>query len=513
MENLYNNSNNNIAFKNIQCEIINNVRRKLFSNIENPMLAQQNAFERIKTQVEGTEINKALKIDKINNVSEFIKKIPVQEFAFFEPYIKRTIDGHYGQLFRGRPVFYLTSSATTGVSKIIPCSNEMFEIFKIFQRELISIMSICSTNISMNSINISLGARPFLKNINSIPQGYLSGILGVNPPDELKNGRFPSEEAFMIEDYSERSLRIYNETKNKDVQMIFGLPCHILNLAHDILNISGKQSLNEIWPNLNVLGYSGTPIENYEQALYNAIGHKVSCVGAYAATEGPMGYEIPEFSHGNHTFTPTPEHVVFSFTDVDHPNSAPLALDELKAGGEYNVNISNMCGLLQYSMKDSIKVISVEPRICYKVLGRKDAVLNIASEKVSQNSILQVIAGLQQKLNKVIDHFFVYPKIYDQKPRYEWILCSDNLKNISHYQLQCLLDELMMEASQNYKNKRLESGAIQSPSVRIVPAYLTKQYFLQGSGQGQFKMKNAFANKSDFDSFWREKIPNIEKYL
>ncbi|KAB8033385.1 GH3 family domain-containing protein [Fluviispira multicolorata] len=512
LQNNYNINNSLLDYKS-ECEKINAIRQKLSHIIQNPMHSQQIAFERIKSQIADTEISKEFKLEKISNVSEFIKKIPIHEFNFFEPYIKKTIEGNFGQMFRGRPECYLTSSATTGTSKIIPCSKEMLDIFKTFQLELISIMSRCSSKISMSSINISLGAKPFLRNIDDIPQGYLSGIIGISPPEELKKGRFPSAKTFMIDDYSERSLQIYNETKNKDVQIIFGLPCHILNLVHDILNISGKQTLKEIWPNLSAIGYSGTPIENYEQALFTAIGDKVTCVGAYAATEGPMGYEFPELSDGSHTFIPTPEHVVFSFINADHPNSTPLALNELQEGGEYNVNISNLCGLIQYSMKDTIKVIHVKPNLTFKVLGRKDAVLNIASEKVSQNSILQVISNLQNKLNRVIDHFFVYPKIFDQKPRYEWILCSDNLKNITHVQLQNLLDELMMEASQNYKNKRLESGAIQSPSVRIVPAFLTKQYFLQGSGQGQFKMKNAFANKNDFDAFWKEKIPNLEKYL
>lgn len=492
---------------------ISKVYEKIFQSIKNPLLTQKHAFSKIMKQVSNSAISRTLKLDNITSYQEFIKKIPINEYEFFEPFIKKTAEGEDGQLFKERPEYFLTSSGTTAVNKILPCSKEMAEIFRDFQLQTMSIMSSISPNICFDSPTISLGSKSFIASIQDIPQGYLSGLIATDPHNSLKKNRYPSKQTLQIDDYFERTTKIFEETKNADIQILWGLPTQILNLINEVLKLTGKQTLTEVWPNISAIGYGGTPIENYVHPLYKAIGKNIPCIGIYMATESPMGIEIPEISKGNHTFVPMCEHSVFSFSDTDHPNALPLCIDELKEGGEYYVNISNMSGLIQYPMKDCIRITSVSPYLTFQVLGRQGADLNVSSERISQNTILEVIADLQKQLNCSIDHFFIYPIIDNEKPYYEWVLSSDNLQSISLNNLQKILDETLMEKSINYKLFRKEFQTLLSPTVKIIPQYLTQNYHERENGRGQFKMKTIFQSQKDFEIFWQKSIPGIGNYL
>ena len=501
---------NNIPQSNIG---FNPKQGKIYQSLDNPLLAQENTFLRLMEQVANTAVAKALKLENIKNYHDFVKKIPLNDYDFFEPFIKKIIAGEDGQLFRGRPEYFLTSSGTTAINKLIPCSNETAKIFRDFQLQAISIMATISPNINFNSPTIMLGSKSFISSINGIPQGYLSGIIATDVPNSLKKNRYPTQSTIQIDDYFERTAKIFEETKNADIQIIWGLPTQILNFVHEVLKLTGKQNLSEVWPNLTAIGYGGTAIESYTHALYQAIGKNIPCMGFYAATEGPMGIEIPEISNGKHTFVPMYHDSVFSFTDADYPNSTPLCIDELKEGKEYYVNISNMSGLIQYPMKDCIRITSKYPYLTFQVLGRQGADLNVSSERISQNTILEVIADLQFRLKSSIEHFFVYPIIDNDKPYYEWILASDSLHNIPLSNLQILIDEILMEKSINYKLFRNEFQLLLKPNVKVIPKYLTQNYHEKENGKGQFKMKTIFQNKNDFESFWQESIPGIGNYL
>ncbi|APJ04446.1 hypothetical protein AXG55_11215 [Silvanigrella aquatica] len=243
------------------------------------------------------------------------------------------------------------------------------------------------------------------------------------------------------------------------------------------------------------------------------MGKKITCLGFYGASEALMGIEIPEISQGMHSYIPLYNDTVFSFTDVDHPHLPPLSFEELKKEGEYYINISSLSGFIQYALKDCIKITSISPYLTFQVLGRQDADLNLVSERISQKTVTEIIAELQNKIQCHIDHYFVYPIIQENCSYYGWILFSDNISIEKSCLIANIFDELLILRSNNYKKYRLIQNLIAVPKVKIIPKHLIQKYFERNSGKGQFKMKTIFKSHLEFEKFWKSEISDLERYL
>lgn len=101
--------------------------------------------------------------------------------------------------------------------------------------------------------------------------GDLSAILieNINPLANLV--RVPKKETALLSDFEVKRDRIAHETLNKNITNISGVPSWMLSVLVRVMELSGKQHLEEVWPNLEVFFHGGiafTPYrEQYEQLI------------------------------------------------------------------------------------------------------------------------------------------------------------------------------------------------------------------------------------------------------
>lgn len=488
--------------------------KKTIESLKYPIKTQNELFANIKNYLKDTKIYKDLKIDKIDNYHELVKKIPTNEYAFYEEYINNIIAGEENYLFKGKPKYYIMTSGTTNANqKIIPYSEKMLDEFKLFQLDFMSIITEILPSINLNSASLSLGAKSVTNFINNIPLGYLSGLLAQNPESIEKNNHYPSNKTLNLDDYSEKFQNIILETIDKDIEIISGIPSQILFLLNELINKSGKKKISEIWPNLSSIIYGGTAVENHIQAINQIVGKELLFLGLYFATECPIACQIPTISSNIKDYYPLFKHALFSFSDPDHPSKAPLAVDEVQLGGEYIINISNYNGFFQYNMKDIVKITQIEPYFGMQIIGREGLNLNISAERVSYISIIEAIAQFKNEVTSDLEHFFVYPVIEENSAFYKWILFSDNLKDTEENKLANILDEILINQCVRYKECRKDYKLINFPTVKIVPKYLSSNFFNKNIDKGQFKMRTIFKSENEFVEYAKNNIPDLEKYL
>ncbi|APJ04445.1 GH3 family domain-containing protein [Silvanigrella aquatica] len=215
----------------------------IIESLKNPIAAQEKAFFNLIKNIKDTAIYKELKLDKIKNHYELIKKVPLHDYNFYEKFINKIIAGEENQMFIGKPKYFFSSSGTTNNSKTIPCSNEIFSVFNQSLTEYLLYLYQNLNDISLESDSISIGAKHTIEEINGVQKGYLSGILATS---SSRINKYPSPEYFQIDNYSERISKIYFEAKDKDIKLITGVPAHIFAFFNEILNLSGKQKIQEI---------------------------------------------------------------------------------------------------------------------------------------------------------------------------------------------------------------------------------------------------------------------------
>lgn len=78
--------------------------------------------------------------------------------------------------------------------------------------------------------------------------------------------------------------RIAHETLNKNVTNISGVPSWMLSVLVRVMELSGKQHLEEVWPNLEVFFHGGiafTPYrKQYEQLITSPNMHYMETYNA-----------------------------------------------------------------------------------------------------------------------------------------------------------------------------------------------------------------------------------------
>ena len=94
--------------------------------------------------------------------------------------------------------------------------------------------------------------------------GDLSAILieNINPLVNLV--RVPKKQTALLSDFEVKRDRIAHEClKKKNVTNLSGVPSWMLSVLVRVLEISGKEHINDVWPNLEVFFHGGIAFTPY----------------------------------------------------------------------------------------------------------------------------------------------------------------------------------------------------------------------------------------------------------
>jgi len=112
-------------------------------------------------------------------------------------------------------------------------------------------------------------------------------------------------------------------------------------------------------------------VQSFRHSLDRLAGRPLQYFGTYVSTESPLGFEIPGHASDPARMAFLPDHVLYSFTELNGTGAPPLALDELKEGGEYLLNLGTPNGILHYAIHDWIKVARTKPFVQFELPRRK----------------------------------------------------------------------------------------------------------------------------------------------
>lgn len=102
-------------------------------------------------------------------------------------------------------------------------------------------------------------------NSNHSLVGDLSAILIQNVHPLVNYIRVPSKEIALMSEFEPKMEAIANSTIHANVTNLSGVPSWMLVLVKHILEKTGKQSLEEVWPNLEVFFHGGMAFTPYRE--------------------------------------------------------------------------------------------------------------------------------------------------------------------------------------------------------------------------------------------------------
>ena len=400
------------------------VYKQIKKSMETAVEDQQSIFNQLVKIGTKTDFGKDHGFDSIKTHDDFVKQVPLRDYEDFKPYIEKIKGGRHNVLWKGQPIYFAKTSGTTSGVKYIPISKDSIpNHINTARNALLCYMAETGNTAFANGKLIFLSGSPELERLGGIPTGRLSGIVNHHIPRYLRSNQLPSYETNCIEEWEEKLDKIVEETINKDMTLISGIPPWMQMYFDRLIEKSGKK-IGELFPDFSVMVQGGVNFEPYKDRLYESIGRKVDCIELYPASEGFFAFQDSQKEEG--LLLNTNSGIFFEFvpaSDIFNENPVRLTLKDVKVGENYALIVNNNAGLWGYNIGDTIKFISTAP---YRIVvtGRTKHFISAFGEHVIGEEVEAALLEAAREENVDITEFTVAPMIAagDGKSYHEWLI-------------------------------------------------------------------------------------------
>lgn len=390
-----------------------------------PVNTQQKVFEMLVKEAASTVFGKDHDFQSIKTYEDFKKRVPVRDYEQLKPYIQRVVDGESDVLWKGKPVYFAKTSGTTSGTKYIPLTKESVPThINSARNALLSYVHETGNSQFLDKKLIFLSGSPEMDKKNGIFTGRLSGIVNHHVPAYLRSNQMPSYETNCIEDWETKLEKIIDETLDKDMSLISGIPPWVQMYFDRIQARTGKK-IKDVFPNFSVFVYGGVNFEPYRKKLFDSIGKRVDSIETYPASEGFIAYQDSQKNEG--LLLLLNNGMFFEFIPVEeyfNENPRRLSIGEVELGKNYALVINSNAGLWGYSIGDTVKFVSKKP---YRlvVTGRIKHFISAFGEHVIAEEVEKAIKYAMQYHPEVeLVEFTVAPQVTPEEglPHHEWLI-------------------------------------------------------------------------------------------
>jgi GH3 auxin-responsive promoter len=404
------------------------IHKGIRKGMANAISDQENIFKSLLKTGRNTDIGKDAGLTNVNNYNEFRQAMLVRDYEQLKPWIEKIKQGKHNVLWKGRPIYFAKTSGTTSGTKYIPISKDSIpNHINTARNALLCYMAETGNTKFADGKLIFLSGSPELERVGDIPTGRLSGIVNHHVPKYLRTNQMPSYEANCIEDWETKLAKIVEETINKDMTLISGIPPWMQMYFDELIKKSGKK-VGELFPNFSVMVQGGVNFEPYKAKLFESIGRKVDSIELFPASEGFFAFQDSQDAEG--LLLNTNSGIFFEFVpaeEIFNENPTRLSLKDVKVGENYALIINSNAGLWGYNLGDTVKFVSTEP---YRlvVTGRTKHFISAFGEHVIGEEVEASMKKASEEMNIHTTEFTVAPFVSSDagKSYHEWFVEFEN---------------------------------------------------------------------------------------
>jgi hypothetical protein len=440
--------------------------------LRHPAETQYHIFTNLIFKGSKTEFGMLHGFDSIRSIEDYQNQVPVQDYESLKPYINRILKGEQKLLWPSDIHWFAKSSGTTSdKSKFIPVSFESLEECQFKGgRDILTLYCENQPNAKIFQgkgllIGGSHEVNPLSENMY---WGDLSAVIMNNLPFWVNLLSTPKPEIALMANWEEKLELMAQSTVNEDVTSISGVPTWTLLLFKRLLEITGKNHIHEVWPNLELYMHGGVNFTPYRQQFNNYIpSNRMNYMESYNASEGFFGIQEKPGSDG--MLLMLDYGVFYEFipmNELGNENAKVLTLDEVSVDVNYALIISTNAGLWRYMIGDTIKFSSTNP-YRFQITGRTKLYINTFGEELMIENAEAAITMACAETGSIIRDFTAAP-IYLQENSpggHEWIIeFEKHPESIDNFAF--LLDNHLKNLNSDYEAKRTGDMAIAMPKIK-----------------------------------------------
>ncbi len=471
--------------------------------IDHPIEIQKEVLYNLLSESKNTEIGVKYDFDSIISYQLFAERVPIQTYESVEAMIERNRIGEQNIFWPTKVQWFAKSSGTTNSkSKFIPVSDEAINDCHMKAGKDMLCLFI-NNNVDTEIFKgkgLKLGGSSAVYKDNESFFGDLSAIIIENMPFWADIGSAPSQKTALLEKWEIKMDAIIHETINENITSLTGVPSWMLVLLNRVLEVTGKDNILEVWPNLEVYFHGGVNFNPYREQYKKLIPKEdFRYYETYNASEG--FFAIQDKNNSSELLLMLDYGIFYEFIPMDEfqgEDSIAIPLNEVELNKNYALVISTNSGLWRYLIGDTVKFTSLAPyRI--KITGRTKHYINVFGEELVVENAADALQMACRETNSEITDYTVAPIFMEgnNSGGHEWVIeFKKSPYNIDEFTK--VLDNALKNLNSDYEAKRYQDMTLALPVVHQATEGLFYNWLKQNKKLGGQNKVPRLSNKRTF---------------
>ncbi len=456
-----------------------------------PAAVQARTLRRLVREARFTRFGRDHGFASIRKIDDFRKAVPLRTYEeIWTDYFKDRYPVFEDLTWTGKiPYFALTSGTTQGATKYIPVSRAMLASNTKAGRTMVAshMAARLDSRLFHGKLFFLGGSSALDRPAPGVEQGDLSGIASKELNELLRPYAFPPLELALEPNWDRKLGLLAERSRFEPITMIAGVPSWLLALFQRLLDLTGKDTIGEVWPTLELVVHGGVKFEPYRESFRHILGDdRIRLQESYPCSEGFIGYGDPEtgllrlcFDHG----------IFYEFVPVDELGSTSPTrhwLGEVQVGVNYAIVVSTCAGLWGHMIGDTVRFELLSPPL-FTFTGRTKYSLSAFGEHLISEEIENAVATASRLSGASVRDWHVGPVFNGLRGHHQYVI--EFLKSpTSLAAFRDALDRDLAERNADYLAHRASGVGIPRPAmVEVRPGGLDAWMRALGKLGGQHK--------------------------
>jgi hypothetical protein len=476
-----------------------------------PIQAQARTLRRLIRRARDTQFGRDHHFDRIGGVPDFQAAVPIRSYeALWDEYLRDRYPIFEDLTWPGRiPYLALTSGTTQGATKYIPVSRDMVASNRDTAWNMLANHGAAhpESRCFLGRMLFLGGSAALRRVAPGVEEGDLSGIAARELSPLLRPFTFPRLDLALESDWDRKLARLAELSRHEPITLVGGVPSWLLMLFQRLLEATGKSTLIEVWPDLQVVVHGGVKFDPYRESFRSIIGsERVRMLETYACSEGFVAFGDPAtgllrlaYDSGIfYEFVPT--------DDLDSPRPTRHWLGDVECGVNYAIVVSTCAGMWAHVIGDTIRFESRKPPLL-TFTGRARQTLSAFGEHLIGEELEAAIAGAAVESDAAVRDWHVGP-VFEGTPGYHQYVVEFLTEPADPARFRDRLDAELARRNADYLSHRAPGAGLPPPALLVArPGAFESWMRRRGKLGGQNKVPrvdNTGALTRDLLQFLRE---------
>ena len=435
-----------------------------------PIDLQERALRDLLREGSRTHFGHDHKFDAIHTIADYQAAVPLRTYEdLWESYLKDRYPRFDNLTWPGQvPFLATTSGTTTGSTKYIPVTRAMIASNRKAAQTMIAyhLAARPDSRLFRGKLFMLGGSTNLESPAPGVGQGDLSAITAQTISPLLRPYSFPPLNLALDPNWDRKLTSMAERSLLEPITLVSGVTSVLLSLFQKLLDLSGKSTVAEVWPSLEIVVHGGVKFDPYREATVAFLGDdSIRLQESYPCSEGFIAFGDREtdrlrlvFDHG----------IFFEFVPLDELGSERPTrhwLGNAEVGVNYAIVVTTCAGLWSHVIGDTVRFERLVPPLL-NFTGRTKYTLSPFGEHLISEEIEAAIAWASLTTGAAVRDWHVGP-VFEGSPGYHRYVVEFLRSPDDPDAFRQNLDQDLIKRNDHYAWFRADGGGMPAPALVV----------------------------------------------